>query len=109
MAPSIDVVIAVHDHYELTRECLEHLARQTVAHRTTVVDDGSSDGTPERLKREWPHVTVVELERNHGYTKAVNHGVSAGEGEYVVLLNNDVQLRPTAWSASSPRCTTIPE
>jgi GT2 family glycosyltransferase len=94
MAPSIDVVVAVHDHYELTRDCLEHLARQTVAHRTIVVDDGSGDGTPERVRREWPHATLVELGGNYGYTKAVNRGVGAGTGECVVLLNNDVQLRP---------------
>ncbi len=94
MTPSIDVVIAVHDHYELTCECLEHLARQTVAHRAIVVDDGSTDGTPERLRRDWPHATVVELGHNYGYTKAINRGVGAGEDEYVVLLNNDVQLHP---------------
>jgi N-acetylglucosaminyl-diphospho-decaprenol L-rhamnosyltransferase len=94
MAPSIDVVVAVHNHYELTRDCLEHLARQTVTHRAIVVDDGSSDNTPERLRRDWPDVTVIELGGNYGYTKAVNRGVSAGEGECVVLLNNDVQLRP---------------
>ncbi len=39
-------------------------------------------------------MTVVELESNGGYTRAVNHGVRAGDGEYVVLLNNDVQPRP---------------
>ncbi|HWY18178.1 MAG TPA: glycosyltransferase family 2 protein [Solirubrobacteraceae bacterium] len=94
MAPSIDVVVAVHDHYELTCKCLEHLARQTVAHRAIVVDDGSSDGTPERLRRDWPEATVVELAANCGYTRAVNRGVSAGAGECVVLLNNDVRLRP---------------
>jgi N-acetylglucosaminyl-diphospho-decaprenol L-rhamnosyltransferase len=94
MAPSIDVVVAVHDHYELTRECLEHLARQTVAHRVIVVDDGSADGTPEQLRRDWPDATVIELGASRGYTKAVNRGVSAGTGECVVLLNNDVQLRP---------------
>jgi GT2 family glycosyltransferase len=94
MALSIDVVVAVHNRYELTHDCLEHLARQTVAHRTIVVDDGSSDGTPERLRRDWPHATVVELGANHGYTKAVNRGVSAGEGGCVVLLNNDALLRP---------------
>jgi GT2 family glycosyltransferase len=94
MAPSIDVVVAVHDHYELTCKCLEHLARQTVAHRAIVVDDGSSDGTPERLRRDWPEATVIELAGNHGYTRAVNRGVSAGAGECVVLLNNDVRLRP---------------
>jgi N-acetylglucosaminyl-diphospho-decaprenol L-rhamnosyltransferase len=94
VAASIDVVVPVHDHYPLTFACLEHLASQTVPHRVIVVDDGSADGTPALLRQEWPAVTVIELGANHGYTAAVNRGVSAGDGEYVVLLNNDVELRP---------------
>jgi N-acetylglucosaminyl-diphospho-decaprenol L-rhamnosyltransferase len=94
VAASIDVVVPAHNRYELTRDCLSHLALQTIVHRTIVVDDGSTDDTPAQVRRDWPGVAVVELGANHGYTKAVNRGVSAGEGEYVVLLNNDVQLRP---------------
>jgi GT2 family glycosyltransferase len=90
--PSIDVVIPVHDHYELTHDCLAHLARQTAAHQVIVVDDGSSDGTPGRLRSDWPGVTTVELGSNCGYTRAVNRGVGASHGEYLVLLNNDVLL-----------------
>lgn len=86
-------MVPVYEHYELTNSCLEHLARQSVHHRVIVVDDGSRDGSPERLRRAWPNVQVERLERNGGYTRAVNHGVRAGEGEYVVLLNNDVQPR----------------
>jgi N-acetylglucosaminyl-diphospho-decaprenol L-rhamnosyltransferase len=92
---SIDVVIPVRDHYPLTRECLETLERQTVPHRVIVVDDGSTDDTPSRLRQDWPEVTTIELGANHGYTHAVNRGASAGEGSYLVLLNNDVLLRPS--------------
>jgi N-acetylglucosaminyl-diphospho-decaprenol L-rhamnosyltransferase len=92
VAASIDIVVPVHDNYALTRDCLECLRHQTVAHRVIVVDDGSTDDTPARLRREWPEATVLELESNHGYTYAVNRGVSAGDGEHVVLLNNDVRL-----------------
>jgi N-acetylglucosaminyl-diphospho-decaprenol L-rhamnosyltransferase len=90
----IDVVVPVHEHYELSCECLEHLARQSAPHRVIVVDDGSSDGSPERLRREWPQVKLVALETRGGYTRAVNRGVRAGDSEYVVLLNNDVLPRP---------------
>ncbi|HVR04533.1 MAG TPA: glycosyltransferase family 2 protein [Solirubrobacteraceae bacterium] len=90
----IDVVVPVYERYELTRSCLEHLSNQSADHRVIVVDDGSRDDSPAQLRREWPRVTLLELAQNGGYTGAVNHGVEAGEGEYVVLLNNDVELRP---------------
>ncbi len=92
--PAIDVVVPVYEHYKLTNSCLAHLASQSVAHRVIVVDDGSRDDSPERLRQEWPGVRMLQLESNGGYTRAVNHGVREGEGEYVVLLNNDVQPRP---------------
>ena len=88
------MVIPVHGNYALTRSCLTHLAAQTVAHRTIVVDDGSPDETAQRIRDEWRDVSLVELPGNRGYTHAVNAGVAHGEGEHVVLLNNDVELRP---------------
>jgi len=94
VAASIDVVIPAYNNYKLTDDCLEHLARQTIGHRTIVVDNGSNDGTGERLRTDWPGVTVVSLPENVGFTAAANRGVQSGEGEIVVLVNNDVQLRP---------------
>jgi N-acetylglucosaminyl-diphospho-decaprenol L-rhamnosyltransferase len=93
VAASIDVVVPVHNNYALTSSCLEHLAHQTATHRVVVVDDGSSDATVERLQRDWTEVATIELGSNRGYTRAVNAGVRHGDGEYVVLLNNDVELR----------------
>lgn len=91
---SIDVVVPVYGNYPLTNACLEHLTAQTRPHRAIVVDDGSPDDTVARLKADWPRATVLEMGSNRGYTRAVNRGVAEGEGEYVVLLNNDVELRP---------------
>jgi N-acetylglucosaminyl-diphospho-decaprenol L-rhamnosyltransferase len=94
MTASIDVVVPVLNHYDLTARCLALLREQTVPHRVIVVDDGSTDGTPERLHAEWPEVLVVSLDDNHGFSKACNRGVREGNGEIVVLLNNDVECRP---------------
>ncbi len=94
VTPSIDVVHPVFGRYELTNSCLEHLAHQTIKHRTIVVDDGSPDETYEALCHDWPDVHVVRLQSNGGYTRAINRGVMAGRGDYLVLLNNDVVLRP---------------
>jgi N-acetylglucosaminyl-diphospho-decaprenol L-rhamnosyltransferase len=92
VAPSIDVVIPVYNRWDLTSSCLRHLAAQTVAHRVIVVDDGSTDETSARLRSDWPAVTTIELGSNQSYTRAVNRGVRAGNGDYVVILNNDVRL-----------------
>ena len=58
----------------------------------TVVDNGSTDGSVEYLRQRWPEVRVVELGDNTGFPTAVNRGIQASEGEYVALLNNDLEL-----------------
>ena len=58
----------------------------------TVVDNGSTDESVAYLAREWPEVRVVELTENTGFPAAVNRGIEASGGEYVALLNNDVEL-----------------
>jgi GT2 family glycosyltransferase len=94
MPPSIDVVIVAYGRYELTDSCLRHLRGQSVEHRVIVVDNGSTDDTRARLAAEWPEVHVESFDRNRGFAEACNRGVAAGSGEIVVLLNNDVDVRP---------------
>ena len=90
----IDVVVPVHNGWELTKSCLEHLEAQTAPHRVIVCDGGSTDGTPERLRAVFPAAILVELGANVGFPGACNRGVREGGGELVVLLNNDVLCRP---------------
>jgi N-acetylglucosaminyl-diphospho-decaprenol L-rhamnosyltransferase len=93
-APSIDVVIPVHNGWDYTQSCLEHLRAQTLPHKTIVCDNGSTDGTSERVRTSFPEVDLLELGENRGFAIACNRGVRAGSGELVVLLNNDVDCRP---------------
>jgi N-acetylglucosaminyl-diphospho-decaprenol L-rhamnosyltransferase len=94
VTPPLDVVIPVHNGWNLTKTCLEHLAVQTVAHTTIVCDNGSTDGTSERLRETFPEVRLVELGTNTGFPAACNRGTQEGSGDVVVLLNNDVECRP---------------
>jgi GT2 family glycosyltransferase len=61
---------------------------------TIVVDNGSGDGTAEFLAREWPEVIVVALPENGGFAGPVNRGIERAGGEFVALVNNDVELDP---------------
>jgi GT2 family glycosyltransferase len=91
---TIDVVIPTFGGWELTESCLRHLARQTARHSVIVADNGSPDGTPERIRDRFPDVRLLEMGENLGFAVACNRGVEAGSGDVVVLLNNDVDCRP---------------
>ena len=94
VTPSIDVVIPTFNRWELTKACLGSLVEQTLEHTVVLVDNGSTDGTPALVRKSFPEVRVIELGANLGFTLACNRGAGAGDGDIVVLLNNDVEPRP---------------
>ena len=55
-----------------------------------VVDNGSSDGSPEAAARAGAR--VLRLAENVGFARAVNRGIAESGGEFVALVNNDVEL-----------------
>jgi GT2 family glycosyltransferase len=61
-----------------------------------VVDNGSTDGSVELLRRDFPGVGLVELDRNHGFAGGYNRGLRQIEADCLVLLNNDVHT-PHGW------------
>jgi len=74
--------------------CLSHLERQTRPHTVIVSDNGGSGETAERVGREWPSVRLIRSEDSLSFAAACNHGANVGDGEVLVLLNNDVYCRP---------------
>ncbi len=60
----------------------------------TVVDNASTDGSPEMVKHDYPSVNLVQLQTNAGFAKANNVGMQSAEGDYYVLLNSDVVVHP---------------
>jgi GT2 family glycosyltransferase len=93
-ASSVTLAILTYDG----RELLEATLPSVLAQRSPgevhvlVVDNGSSDGTVEHVRRRWPQVDVLRLPRNVGVSAALNHAVGAAQTEFVALLNNDVDL-----------------
>lgn len=110
---AVDVVIVAYRHWELTSSCLEHLRHQTIAHRVYLADNGCDEGTAERVRAEYPQVTVLRMHTNMSYSVPLNAAVAAGRGEIVVMLNNDVEVRPdflerlTAPFAARPRLGSV--
>ncbi len=91
---SIDVVVVAFNRVDLTESCLRHLDAQTRDYRLIVCDNGSTDATTQRARELRPDAELVRFESNQAFAVACNSGVAAGDGDVVVLLNNDVDCRP---------------
>ena len=91
--PLVNVIIPNLDGESLLPVCLGSLRRQTFKQfDVTVVDNGSKDGSLDLLKEQYPEVKVMRLDRNYGFASAVNRGIEASNGEFISLLNNDIEL-----------------
>jgi len=61
-----------------------------------VADNGSTDGSVEMLRQEFPSVEVLQLDRNYGFAGGYNRALKQIEADYYVLLNSDVET-PAGW------------
>ena len=85
----VSIVVLAWNELEYTRQCIESVLRHTTGpFELILVDNGSTDGTPEYLATV-PDAKVIRNEENLGFPKGVNQGIAAASGEYVCLLNND--------------------
>jgi GT2 family glycosyltransferase len=97
--PTIFAVVPVHNRVRQTLRCLEALAAGTVPATPVVVDDGSTDGTDRAVARAHPDAVVLRGDGSLWWAGATNVGVEhalANGADYVLTLNNDSVLAPTA-------------
>jgi GT2 family glycosyltransferase len=83
---------------ELLRDCLRSFEPEVEAGRADVwvVDNGSSDGSRELVRDEFPAITLLKPERNLGFGPAVNLVASRTASEWIAPSNADVALEPGA-------------
>jgi GT2 family glycosyltransferase len=94
--PMIYAVLLTYNHYEDTEECLRSLiTSESQDLRVVVVDNASSDRTPEKIRLSFPEVHVIENKQNlgvpAGYNIGFEHALTNG-ADYILMLNNDTIL-----------------
>ncbi|MDQ1073998.1 MULTISPECIES: glycosyltransferase family 2 protein [Microbacterium] len=95
-APEVDLVIPVYGGWDFVRACLHAATHQSAPARVIVIDDRSPDDTADRIAADFPEVTLIRNERNLGFARACNVGLSTGTGRLVMLVNSDVVLETDA-------------
>lgn len=89
MAPLVSVIIPTYNRAGLVQEAVASVLDQTWRDfEILVVDDGSTDGTPEALS-SWRAVRVLRCRRRQGVAAARNLGVAQAQGEWLAFLDSD--------------------
>src|SRR5262245_9459429 len=89
--PRCSIIIPVFKKASLTRQCLDAILADApkVSHEIIVIDDASTDSTPEMLADYGKQLRVVTHKENTGFATACNDGAAAAKGEFFIFLNND--------------------
>ena len=90
----VDVVIVNYNTKELLKDCLESIYRQKWQHDYTVwvVDNASSDGSVEMVRKRYKQVKIVEAGMNLGFSRGNNVVLDQTKADYCLLLNSDTMV-----------------
>lgn len=96
--PKIAIIIINWNTYHLTFNCLKSLEACTYKNKTIFfVDNGSKDGSGDKIALEFPEINYIKNEKNEGFTGANNKALNIilkQSFDYVLLLNNDTEVEP---------------
>jgi len=88
----LSIIIVNWNTRDILHHCLLSIYAQTegVEREVIVIDNGSTDGSVEMIKRNFREVILVENAGNRGFAAANNQGIKISKGRYVCLVNSDI-------------------
>jgi GT2 family glycosyltransferase len=94
----LSVVILCWNDLKVIGDCLRSIFTETDSTEFEVIvsDNGSTDGSIEFIRENYPQVRLIENGRNLRFAKANNVGIRASRGEYVLIMNPDTVIHEDA-------------
>lgn len=98
----LSIIIVNWNTCDFLARCLQSLEesvgkRGTFSIETFVVDNASTDGSPQMVRERFSRVGLIENAQNVGFALANNQAIRRSQGRYVVLLNSDTEVHPGAF------------
>ncbi|OGG01692.1 hypothetical protein A2Z33_05635 [Candidatus Gottesmanbacteria bacterium RBG_16_52_11] len=94
----LSVIIVSYNTRALLINCLESLRisirNSALKSEVIVIDNASSDGSPDEVERKFPDVTLIRHDENSGFGRANNTGIARARGKLILLLNSDTVVGP---------------
>ena len=92
----VSVVILNYNGQKLMQQYLPTVIANSGNAEIIIADNGSTDGSVEWLKKEYPTLRLITFDKNYGFAEGYNQALKLVDNEYYVLLNSDVRT-PENW------------
>lgn len=91
--PLVSIITVNFNQTEVTCALLESLNKISYPNfEVIVVDNHSTQDDPNLIKQRFPNVVFIQSPINYGFAAGNNYGLMRARGEYVLLLNNDIEV-----------------
>lgn len=93
--PLVSIITVNFDHPEVTCQLLSSLRKVTYPNiEIIVVDNASPNDDPSIIRRSFPEITFFRSSENLGFAGGNNLGIRHAKGDYILFLNNDIEVEP---------------
>lgn len=88
----ISVIIPNYNGKKYLKQCIDSVyVTKSLNYEVIIIDNASKDDTFEWLT-QYNNLVFKQLDKNYGFSRAVNEGIKLAQGEYILLLNNDTVI-----------------
>lgn len=101
--PLVSIIIPTRDRVEILENCINSILKKTTYknYEIIIMDNGSKNKETlnyfDKIKKDYSNVSVIREECDFNYSYLNNVGVEKSKGDYVILLNNDIEIISNNW------------